>query len=97
MDISFKIKTENAVPWGTYHYCGEGAVSWYEFALEIFRLARQHDNYKVKKIIPIPTSQYPTPARRPAYSVLDCSKIKRNFNAFPKPWEESLKEMMQRI
>lgn len=85
------------VEWGIYHYCGAGEVSWHAFAETIFEIARRYESLKVTEVAAIPTSEYPTPARRPANSVLDCSKIERVFGARPRPWREALGEMMERL
>ena len=97
LDISQQIQGKNDVSWGVYHFCGGGQTTWYGFAREIFKLAEQYESFTVKSVEPVPTSGYPTPARRPANSVLDCSKIKRVFNIVPRPWEESLADMLQRL
>lgn len=84
--------------WGTYHYTGNPFVSWADFAGEIFRQAVK------KSMIPhtpavsaIGTEQYPTPAKRPANSRLDCSKIKDVFGIEPDDWRKSLGEMLDEI
>ena len=78
-----KLNTEH---YGIYNFSNEGQCSWYDFAAEIFRVNNVSINLQ-----PIPTSAYPTPAKRPAYSVLDKSKIKKVFGIEIKNWEESLK------
>lgn len=78
------IKLMNTEEYGIYHCTCEGAVTWYEFAKEIFRL-----KMKDVKVIPITTKEYPTPAKRPAYSVLDTTKI-NNLGIYMKPWKEAL-------
>jgi dTDP-4-dehydrorhamnose reductase len=85
------------VEWGTYHYCGGGAASWHEFAETIFAIARNHEALKVKEVTSIPSSEYPTPAKRPANSVLDCSKIENRLGILQRPWRDSLKEMLDRL
>jgi dTDP-4-dehydrorhamnose reductase len=70
--------------WGIYHYSGGPAVSWYEFACEILK-----DNAGVR-VSSIPSSDYPTPATRPANSVLDCSKMKRVFGISQPQWKNRL-------
>lgn len=85
------------VEWGTYHYCGSGATTWHAFAEKIFEIARGYETLKVKEVVPIATSEYPTPARRPANSVLDCSKIEGRLGILPRPWSESLQEMLDRL
>lgn len=69
--------------WGTYHYSGHPSVSWYEFASKIL------ENEDVS-VHPIPTTSYPTPARRPANSVLDCHKVKSVFGIDQPNWEKEL-------
>lgn len=70
---------------GIYNFSNEGICSWFDFAKEIFRI-----NAIPITVNPIPTEAYPTPAKRPAYSVLDKSKIKAIFDINIKPWQESL-------
>ncbi len=73
---------------GIYNFSNEGQCSWYDFAKKIFEI------HKIKiNLLPIPTSSYPTPAKRPSYSVLDKSKIKNVFGVAVKDWDESLKAM----
>jgi dTDP-4-dehydrorhamnose reductase len=85
---------DKRVSWGTYHYCGGGETTWHGFAVKIFELARHREVLRVKKVLPIKTSEFPSPARRPAYSVLDCSLIKNVFGITSPPWTESLARMM---
>jgi dTDP-4-dehydrorhamnose reductase len=68
-----------------FNYSNEGQCSWYEFAKKIFEIK----NIKID-LKSIPSTSYPTPAKRPAYSVLDKSKIKNTFGLEIKSWEESL-------
>jgi dTDP-4-dehydrorhamnose reductase len=80
--------------WGTYHYCGMGATSWFGFAKKIFELAKKFERLAVKQVIPIRTDEYPTAAKRPANSVLNCGLIRQHFEIVQTPWEQSLKEMI---
>lgn len=75
-----------------YHYSNEGIASWFDFATEIMK--QHHLSCQVN---PIPTSGYPTPAARPAYSVMDKSKIKRDFNLTIPHWKESLQLCIERL
>ncbi len=76
---------------GLFHVSGTGtAISWAEFARAIFEQASEHLPHSVA-ITPIPTSDYPTPAKRPAYSVLDCSRYDSAINTLP-DWTVGLKE-----
>jgi len=84
-----KSKPPDAALWGIYHLTGGGETTWHGFAKEIFRLAEDR-GIKPVKLNPITTADYPTPARRPAYSVLDCSKIESTFAIKPEPWENAL-------
>ena len=74
--------------YGIYHFSNEGATSWYGFAKTIFEINKINI-----ELNPIPTSGYPTPAKRPEYSVLDKSKIKEAFGIEIMDWEESLKKV----
>jgi dTDP-4-dehydrorhamnose reductase len=81
--------------WGTYHFCGAGQTTWYDFARAIFAEVRFSEALRIQRVDPIPTTAYPTPAQRPAYSVLDCTKIHRVFGITPRPWRDSLHDCMQ--
>jgi dTDP-4-dehydrorhamnose reductase len=76
--------------WGTYHYCGKGATTWFDFAADIVETARRYKELRVSKIAPIPTTEYPTPAKRPVNSELDCSRIRKEFGIEQGPWKEGL-------
>lgn len=71
---------------GIYNFSNEGQCSWYDFAKKIFEINKIEIDLQ-----PIPTLAYPTPAKRPAFSVLDKSKIKKVFGVEILEWEESLK------
>ncbi len=78
------IQTESKA-YGLYHYSNEGVTSWYDFAKAIFELA----GYSTK-VKPLKTIEYPTKAVRPAYSVMDKSKIKKNIGVNIPYWRDSL-------
>lgn len=84
-------------PWGLYHYCGEGVTTWYGFARKIVDLLQERGFARGVQVVPIPTAAYPTPARRPAYSVLDCRRIEAVFGVRRPPWEESLIAVVERL
>jgi len=75
---------------GIYHYSNEGACSWFEFSQEIMRFS----NLKCK-INPILTKDYPTPAKRPKYSLLDKTKIKETFGIKIPFWKDSLEKCLR--
>jgi len=77
---------------GIYHYSNEGEISWFDFAVAI-----QEIGQKTCDIKGIPASSYPTPAERPAYSLLDKSKIKAVYGIVPVDYKTSLKIMMARL
>lgn len=92
--------------WGVYHYAGGGpegdpgggVVSWAGFAREIFRLAAERGLIgRAPEVEPIATADYPTPARRPANSALDCAKFERAFGLAAQPWRAALAEVMDRM
>ena len=78
-----KLATGN---FGIYNFSNEGKCNWYDFAKKIFEINKVSIDLK-----PIPTSSFPTPAKRPKYSVLDKTKIKNTFGLEIKNWEDSLK------
>ena len=86
--ITFDFQLSTFDCYGIYNFSNEGQCSWYDFAKEIFKVNNISINLQ-----PIPTSAYPTPAKRPAYSVLDKSKIKSVFGVEIKNWESSLKKL----
>jgi dTDP-4-dehydrorhamnose reductase len=85
------ITSEKWVP-GIYNYSNEGVISWFDFASEIKKLINASCI-----VNPITTSQFTTPAKRPAYSVLDKSKIQNTFNILLKDWKESLKICVEKL
>ncbi len=85
--ILFLMKTES---YGIYHATCEGSTSWYEFALTIFRLAG-----KDAAVEAIPASGYPTPARRPKYSVLENKALKERHGYYMPEWTKALEEYMR--
>lgn len=79
---------------GIYHYCGDTITTWYAFALAIFEQAAQYNAATRKpKLSPITTIQYPTPAKRPAYSALDCHKI-QSLGVRLSDWNHRLKHVI---
>jgi len=94
--IAMQISEQHAITWGTYHYCGKGVTTWHGFAQAIFDLVKQYDSLMVKKIVPITTAEFPTSAKRPANSVMDCSLLTKIFGISPRTWQESLADMLNR-
>lgn len=79
---------------GIYHYCGSPYASWFEFAETIFaEAAAQGVLAKIPAVKPIATADYPTPAKRPADSRLDCGKIRVVFGIGPCDWHSALSDL----
>jgi dTDP-4-dehydrorhamnose reductase len=81
-------------PYGLYHFAGGGEATWHEFAKVIVELARFPRSIEV---IPIRTEDYPTPAKRPADSRLDCRALDRDFGIKPRPWREALGDTLDHL
>jgi len=77
---------------GIYHFTNEGVCSWYDFANEIMKMSNLQC-----VVNPIPSSAYPTKAKRPFYSVLDKSKIKETFDIKINHWTTALQNCLQRF
>ncbi|OQP62042.1 NAD(P)-dependent oxidoreductase [Niastella vici] len=84
-----QVSATNWVP-GIYHYSNLGRISWYDFAVAIRELTGS-----ACTVNPIPTEQYPTPAKRPAFSLLDTSKIQHTFHCTIPEWKDSLQECLK--
>jgi dTDP-4-dehydrorhamnose reductase len=83
-------------PSGIYHMTNRGHTSWYGFAYAIFEEARAKGwPVAVKELQPIPSSEYPTPAKRPLNSRLDCGKLEQTFSVTLPDWREGLRECME--
>ncbi|NEP57120.1 MAG: dTDP-4-dehydrorhamnose reductase [Symploca sp. SIO2G7] len=93
-----KEQTENLPLTGIYHFTNSGAISWYDFAVAIFEEAKQLGfPLKVQRVVPITTAEYPTPAKRPAYSVLSGKKISAVLGSHPPHWRSGLRQMLQQL
>ena len=80
---------------GIYHYTNSGVASWYDFAVAIFEEAVPLSfPIKLSTVVPIPTSEYPLPAPRPAYSVLSGVKLSQCLGSTPPHWRQSLRRML---
>jgi dTDP-4-dehydrorhamnose reductase len=82
--------------WGTYNFAGAGSVTWHGFAEAIFEEAAAWRG-PPPRVAAITTADYPTPARRPVNSVLDCGKISETFGIVPRFWREALAEVIREI
>jgi dTDP-4-dehydrorhamnose reductase len=82
--------------WGTFHFASAGSTTWFGFAAEIFARAEAL-GWRTPRLKPITTAEYPTPARRPAYSVLDTGRIAKVFGVVPPDWRDALGRCMARV
>jgi dTDP-4-dehydrorhamnose reductase len=89
-EFLIKIVLSSSTNYGVYHYNNSGAISWFDFASEIFKQFGKKIEVK-----PIKTKDYPTAAKRPKYSVLDTTKIENNFDCTIKDWQGSLNKVIQ--
>lgn len=85
---------KNKRHWGVYHYCDAEPVSWFTFAEKIITKAREVMPLHVETVSAIAAADYPTPAKRPAYSVLDCSLLERDYGIKQQRWETSLDKLL---
>ena len=94
-DLAIAIMTaidKGIVP-GVYHFSNEGVISWYDFTKAIHRMAGITSCH----VRPLHTAEYPTPANRPHYSVMDKTKIKKTYGIEIPYWEESLKDCIEKL
>lgn len=91
LELAQRYAQNGVLAWGLYHYSGRTPCTWFDFAVEVFRQAEAKGMLAARpKVSPISTAQYPTPARRPAWSVLDCSKFETTFGIETHDWHDDL-------
>jgi len=78
---------------GTYHFTNSGVTTWYDFATAIFEMK----GLPGVKLRPVSTSEFRTAAKRPLWSVLDCTSFEKQFAVTPRPWRAALQETLERI
>ena len=94
LGMVFKTVSGDTKATGIYHYCGASQVSWFEFARYIIKAASRYRELAVSELLPIATAAYPTPAKRPMYSTLDCSRIKDEFGMEQGDWRRGVEEVV---
>ena len=82
------------IPWGTYHFCNSPATTWHDFAVRIFELAGGYENLILRRIS---TPEYPTPARRPMNSTLNCDKLQAQLAVELPDWHEELRLVLAQL
>jgi len=97
LDIAMRCASEpEGVPYGVYHYVGEGEASWFEFATAIVAMAAPR-LARSPQIVPIRTIDYPTPAIRPLDTRLSCVAVTRKFDVKMRPWRDALADTVDRL
>ena len=82
---------------GIFHFCGDEPCSWYQFTLAIFACAANIGLTTPDVVKSITTENYPTPAPRPAYSVMDCHKLSRKFQILPSDWRGAILQVINKL
>jgi len=96
--ISLHILQQPIKDWGIYHLAQPDPISWHGFAQALFKQASDEGiALKLKDIRAITTADYPTPAKRPANSVLDCQVLEQTFKLNIRPWRESLAQVIKEL
>lgn len=94
--IAVRLAEDADAPTGTFHFSNAGAVSWAGFATEIFRQSSARGG-ATAAVTPIPTTDYPTPARRPANSLLSHDAIRAAYGIEPRPWADALSDILDEL
>lgn len=96
--LATRYAQEGTLAWGLYHYSGTPACSWYLFAREILRAAHAAGLLpRLPNVTPIATADYPAPACRPAWSVLDCTSFQTTFGIVPRHWSDDLRQVIGQL
>jgi dTDP-4-dehydrorhamnose reductase len=90
LTLADRFDADGSLPWGTYHYCDTPATTWHGFTEAIVAMASDCEPLCVREVLPITTREYPTPAARPANSVLNCSRIRDHLAIAPGLWQTGL-------
>jgi len=95
LEIINHLETKESNPFGTYHYCDSPVTNWHAFANKIFSEAKKYQPLKIKQVNAIKAVDYPTPAKRPMNSQMNCELIKSTFNIEQRSWEQSLNKLVK--
>ncbi len=97
IEVSCQIHSDgDGAPWGTYHAAGSGEASWFDVAQKTFAVSETLGGVTAE-VISIPSSDYPTPAKRPANSRLDCENLKQNFAITMANWERGVEDCVRHL
>ena len=96
--LASQYRQHGTLQWGVYHFSGAPASTWYEFALEVFRQAQELKLLdRLPHVRAISTVDYPTPAQRPAWSVMDCSKLHAAHGIAQADWRDELRMVLREL
>lgn len=96
MTIAVRLADDAQAPIGTFHFSNAGDISWADFAIEVFRQSASRGGPSAE-VIRIPSSDYPTPARRPANSRLSHDAIRNAYGITPRDWREGLHDILDEL
>lgn len=98
IELAMRYCRDGDLEWGIYHYSGAEPCSWAEFAVEIFSEAERAGLIdKAPRVLPVASGSLPRAAARPAWSVLDCSRIESTFGIRPKSWRDELRHVIKQM
>lgn len=97
LHIAGRLGSGAELPWGTYHYCGNGVTSWFGLTRHVLETLVAQERMTSFRLTPITTAQYPTPARRPAFSALDCRRIETAFGIIRPPWQAGVEKTVLQL
>lgn len=96
--LAQQYRAKGGLQWGIYHYSGAPACTWHDFAQEIFRQAYAKGKLqRIPVLQAITTLDYPTPAKRPANSVLECKKLKQLYEISSSDWRDDLGQVIEQL
>jgi dTDP-4-dehydrorhamnose reductase len=94
--VALRMTSDREAPTGLFHFSNDGPTTWHGFAAAIFEDAAAK-GLKTPKLEPIATADYPTPAKRPANSLLSTARIARDYGVTPRPWRDGLPALIDDI
>ena len=97
LNIAARVGAGAEIGWGTYHCCGSGVTSWHGLARHVLETMQSRGRIAAFRLRAITTAEFPTPVRRPPYSVLDCTRIENAFGIQRPPWQQSVAKTVDRL
>jgi dTDP-4-dehydrorhamnose reductase len=94
--IAGALVNDPSAPTGTFHFSNAGTTTWADFAAEVFALSAARGGPSAR-VEPIMTADYPTPARRPAYSLLSTRRIQELYGVSPRPWQAAIHDIIDEL